>query len=144
MSSTLEQVALPAERMTAYPLSRREAACNKWAIRMKVLLAKYGCAYVLTTAPLEIEDLDEKQRIAAEKVYGTLLDERGCLRRQLSLRAQLMRNGLAALMLLVACGDDESRDRARSEKVATRARDQRPIGRLDERAAQSHGHLRGE
>ena len=91
MSSTLEQVALPAERMTAYPLSRREAACNKWAIRMKVLLAKYGCAYVLTTAPLEVEDLDEKQRIAAEKVYGTLLDERGCLRRQLSLRAQLMR-----------------------------------------------------
>ena len=91
MSSTLEQVALPAERMTAYPLSRREAACSKWAIRMKVLLAKYGCAYVLTTAPLEVEDLDEKQRIAAEKVYGTLLDERGCLRRRLSLRAQLMR-----------------------------------------------------
>ena len=50
MSSTLDQSALPAERMIAYPLSRQEAACAKWAIRMKVQLSKYGVAYVLASA----------------------------------------------------------------------------------------------
>ena len=67
MSSTLDQSALPAERMIAYPLSRQEAACAKCAIRMKVQLSKYGVAYVLATAGLELEELDDKQRVAAEK-----------------------------------------------------------------------------
>ena len=60
MSSTLDQAALPSERMTAYPLSRQEAACHKWAIRMKVQLAKYGVAAVVHTAMHELAELDEK------------------------------------------------------------------------------------
>ena len=91
MSSTLDQAALPSERMTAYPLSRQEAACHKWAIRMKVQLAKYGVAAVLTTALRELDELDDRARVASEKVYGTLLDDKGCLRKQPALRGQLLR-----------------------------------------------------
>ena len=71
MSSTLDQSALPAERMIAYPLSRQEAACAKWAIRMKVQLSKYGVACVLATAGLELEELDDKviQRVGRVKGF---------------------------------------------------------------------------
>ena len=96
MSSTLDQAALPSERMTAFPLSRQEAACHKWAIRMKVQLAKYGVAAVLTTALRELDELDDKARVASEKVYGTLLDDKGCLRKQPSLAGNAGRWVLAS------------------------------------------------
>ena len=62
MSSTLDQLSLHEERLAAYPLSRRQAACMRWAVKMKVALAKHGCAYALSTAAYELDELSDSQK----------------------------------------------------------------------------------
>ncbi len=58
---------------------------------MKVALSKHGCAHALSTAAYELDELSDSQRVANEKIYGSLLGDKGCLRKQPSLRSQLMR-----------------------------------------------------
>ena len=45
------------------------------------MLSRQGCAYVLTLHALDLGDMTRSDRAAAEKVYGALLSERGCLRK---------------------------------------------------------------
>ena len=82
MSSTLDQLSIHEERLVAYPLSRRQAACLRWAAKMKVALSKHGCAHALSTAAYELDELSDSQRVANEKIYGSLLGDKGCLRKQ--------------------------------------------------------------
>ena len=89
MSNTLEQTAIDEAALLDYPLARRKAACYRWAIRTQVFLSRTGCAYILTMHDTDMGDMSRSDRAAAEKVYGALLSDKGCLRRQRSLREQI-------------------------------------------------------
>ena len=53
------------------------------------MLSQQGCAYVLTLHAQDLGAMTRSDRAAAEKVYGALISDRGCLRKQRSLREQL-------------------------------------------------------
>ena len=85
----LEQTAIDEAALLEYPLARRKAACYRWATRTQVFLSRTGCAYILTMHDTNMGDMSRSDRAAAEKVYGALLSDKGCLRRQRSLREQI-------------------------------------------------------
>ena len=89
MTSMLEQTAIDEAALLGYPRTRRPASCQRWGRRTKIALSRQGCAYVLGMHDVDMGAMSRSDRAAAEKVYGALLSDRGCLRKQRSLREQL-------------------------------------------------------
>ena len=83
MTSALEQTAIDEAALLDYPMTRRPASCQRWGRRTKIALSRQGCAFVLGMHDVDMGAMSRSDRAAAEKVYGALLSDRGCLRKQL-------------------------------------------------------------
>ena len=79
MSASLEQTAIDEKALLEYPKTRRPASCHRWAMRTQVAFSRQGCAYVLTMHDTDMADMSHSDRAAAEKVFGALLGDQGCL-----------------------------------------------------------------
>ena len=101
MTSTLEQTAIDDRSLLDYPVTRRPASCQRWALRTQTAFSRQGCAFVLSMHGVDMAAMRPTDRAAAEKVFGALMSDNGCLRKQRSLREQLQRmlNERAAMRL---------------------------------------------